>query len=272
MAVETGPSSAEGELGDVGRSYDRYADVEPLFRRYAALDPADPRRAALRERLVGLHLPLAENLARRFRNRGEPFEDLIQVARLGLLKAIDRFDPGRGVNFLGYAIPTIAGEVRRHFRDLGWDVRVPRRLQELHLQLGLAINELSQRDGRAPTARTLAAHLGIPIEEVIEGLQAANAYASTSLDTPLGGEAEAPSLGQTLGGADPALDLVENHEALMPLLAALPERERQILGLRFFADMTQSQIAQEIGISQMHVSRLLATTLARLRTQLLAED
>ncbi|MFG1928600.1 RNA polymerase sigma factor SigF [Cryptosporangium sp. NPDC048952] len=265
-------SSREPELGETQGNYADDRVVQPVFHRFAALPLADTRRPALRDQLVTLHLPLADNLARKFANRGEPTEDLMQVARMGLLKAIDRFDPARGVPFLAFAIPTITGELRRHFRDSGWDVKVPRRLQELHLAITRAVAELSQREGRAPTASVLATHLEISKYEVIEGLQAAYAYASTSLDLPAGPESDAPTLGHTLGEIDPGLELVENHHALRPLLAALPERERRILGLRFFANMTQTQIAQEIGVSQMHVSRLLTKTLADLRIRLLADD
>lgn len=270
MSTETitvSPSAAV-EAG----AYGGYASVEPLFRRFAALAADDPARTGLKDQLLTAHLPLAQHLARRYANRGEPLEDLIQVARVGLLKAVDRFDPTRGVEFLSYAVPTITGELRRHFRDSGWDVRIPRRLQELNLRITSATDELSQLNGRAPTASELAAHLDLPRDEIVEGLQARNAYSSKSIDLPSGPESDAPSLADSLGAEDQRFEAVENREALIPLLARLPARERKILSLRFFQDMTQTQIAQEIGISQMHVSRLLAATLTRLRTQLLAED
>ncbi|GAA0282387.1 hypothetical protein GCM10009539_82920 [Cryptosporangium japonicum] len=251
--------------------YDDYATVAPLFERYLELDRDDPERVAVREKLVTAHLPLARHIARRFANRGERLEDLTQVAMVGLIQAIDRFDPHRGVEFLSFGIPTIMGEVRRHFRDQGWSVRVPRRLKELHLAINAAVGELSQHNGRAPTASELAAHLNLSREEVLEGLEAANAYQSTSLDTPVGAEADAPSLGDTLGGEDTAIDAVEYRQALQPLLAKIPPRERRVLALRFFGNQTQTQIAQEIGVSQMHVSRLLAATLAKLRAGLLEE-
>ena len=253
-------------------AYSGYANVEPLFLRFAALPADDPARTSLKDQLLTAHLPLSQHLARRYANRGEPLEDLIQVARVGLIKAVDRFDPSRGVEFLPYAVPTITGELRRHFRDSGWDVRIPRRLQELNLRLTTATNELSQLNGRAPTASELAAHLDLPREEIVEGLQARNAYSSKSLDLPSGPENDAPSLAESLGEEDQHFEAVENRETLIPLLASLPERERKILRLRFFQDLTQTQIAQEIGVSQMHVSRLLASTLTRLRTQLLADD
>lgn len=249
----------------------RYEDTGPLFARLTAMERDDPGRDRLRERLVTAHLPLARHLARRFGNRGEPHEDLVQVANVGLINAVDRFDATRGVEFLSYAIPTIMGEIKRHFRDQGWSVRVPRRLKELHLAIGAAVGELSQKLGRAPTASELAVHIGVTKEEILEGLEAANAYRSASLDDPLFGEEAGPTLAHTLGVEDAALENVEYREALNPLLKQIPPRERKILVLRFFGNMTQSQIAAEIGISQMHVSRLLAQTLAKLREGLLAD-
>ncbi len=243
----------------------------PLFAELATLDKDDPRRERLREILVEEHLPLVRHFARRFSNRGEPFDDLLQVGTLGLIAAIDRFDPSRGVEFLSFAVPTITGEIKRHFRDQGWSVRVPRRLQELHLSLNAAVGELAQKNGRAPTPSELAEHLGIPRAEVLEGLAVANAYRSSSLDERLSGEDDSPTLAATLGEEDAALEGVEYRESLQPLLATIPARERRILILRFFGNMTQSQIAADIGISQMHVSRLLSQTLAKLREGLLKD-
>lgn len=243
----------------------------PLFAELATLDKDDPRRERLREVLVEEHLPLVRHFARRFSNRGEPFDDLLQVGTLGLIAAIDRFDPSRGVEFLSFAVPTITGEIKRHFRDQGWSVRVPRRLQELHLSLNAAVGELAQKNGRAPTPSELAEHLGIPRAEVLEGLAVANAYRSSSLDERLSGEDDSPTLAATLGEEDAALEGVEYRESLQPLLATIPARERRILILRFFGNMTQSQIAADIGISQMHVSRLLSQTLAKLREGLLKD-
>jgi RNA polymerase sigma-B factor len=225
----------------------------------------------LRNQLVRMHIPLVEHLARRFRNRGEPLDDLTQVATIGLIKSVDRFDPERGVEFSTYATPTIVGEIKRHFRDKGWAVRVPRRLQELRLSLTTATSELSQRHGRSPTVHELAEHLGISEEEVLEGLESANAYSTLSLDVP-DTDDESPAVADTLGAEDDALEGVEYRESLKPLLAQLPQREQRILVLRFFRNMTQSQIASEVGISQMHVSRLLARTLAQLREKLLIEE
>ena len=243
-----------------------------LFERLATLPHDDAERLRIRGELVELHLPLVEYLARRFRNRGEWLDDLTQVATIGLIKSIDRFDLERGVEFSTYATPTIVGEIKRHFRDKGWAVRVPRRLQELKLALTKAIGDLAQREGRAPTVAEIAAHLQMTEEEVLEGLESANAYSTVSLDAPDSGDDDAPAVAESLGMLDDALEGVEYRESLKPLLEQLPPREKRILLLRFFGNMTQSQIAQEVGISQMHVSRLLARTLAQLREKLLVEE
>ncbi|WP_425426955.1 RNA polymerase sigma factor SigF [Streptomyces sulphureus] len=247
------------------------SSARALFSELRALPEGSPQRAALREHLVRMHLPLVEHLARRFRNRGEPLDDLTQVATIGLIKSVDRFDPERGVEFSTYATPTVVGEIKRHFRDKGWAVRVPRRLQELRLSLSSATAELSQQHGRAPTVHELAQRLSISEEEVLEGLESANAYSTLSLDVP-DTDDESPAVADTLGAEDDALEGVEYRESLKPLLEELPPREKKILLLRFFGNMTQSQIAQEVGISQMHVSRLLARTLAQLRDKLLVEE
>jgi len=268
VAVDPAPEADAPPLSDNRRRAERTA---PLFVELAGLEKNDPRRERLREILVEEHLPLVRHFARRFSNRGEPFDDLLQVGTLGLIAAIDRFDPTRGVEFLSFAVPTITGEIKRHFRDQGWSVRVPRRLQELHLSLNAAVGELAQKNGRAPTPSELAAHLGIPRAEVLEGLAVANAYRSSSLDERLSGEDDSPTLAATLGEEDAALEGVEYRESLQPLLATIPARERRILILRFFGNMTQSQIAADIGISQMHVSRLLSQTLAKLREGLLKD-
>jgi len=256
--------------GHGGSAPDRAA-ARALFVRLAELPEGSPERVELRNQLVRMHIPLVEHLARRFRNRGEPLDDLTQVATIGLIKSVDRFDPERGVEFSTYATPTIVGEIKRHFRDKGWAVRVPRRLQELRLALTTATGELSQQHGRSPTVHELAQHLGISEEEVLEGLESANAYSTLSLDVP-DTDDESPAVADTLGAEDDALEGVEYRESLKPLLAGLPPREQKILVLRFFRNMTQSQIAHEVGISQMHVSRLLARTLAQLREKLLVEE
>ncbi|MBV9794716.1 MAG: RNA polymerase sigma factor SigF [Actinobacteria bacterium] len=248
------------------------ARARELFERLATLPPGSPERERIRGTLVELHLPLVEYLARRFRNRGEWLDDLTQVATIGLIKSIDRFDLERGVEFSTYATPTIVGEIKRHFRDKGWAVRVPRRLQELKLSLTKAIGELAQREGRAPTVSELAAHLQMSEEEVLEGLESANAYSTVSLDAPDSGDEDAPAVADSLGIVDEALEGVEYRESLKPLLERLPPREKKILLLRFFGNLTQSQIAAELGISQMHVSRLLARTLTQLRDGLTNDE
>ena len=247
------------------RGVDR-THAKELFQRFAA-----SRDSSVREELVGIHLPLVEYLARRFRNRGEPLEDLVQVGTIGLLKAIDRFDLDREVEFSTYATPTIVGELKRHFRDKGWAVRVPRRLQELNLSLTKVVAELSQEIGRSPTVREIADKMRLSEEEVLEGLDTSNAYAVVSLDAPAGGD-DAPTVSEHIGTEDESLEALEYRAALGPIIAQLPERERRILYLRFFRGMTQSQIAERLGISQMHVSRLLNRTLGLLRDRLLSDD
>ncbi len=233
----------------------------------AELPDSDPRRAAARDELVTMHLPLAGFLARRFRDRGENIDDLTQVATIGLIKAVDRFDPNRGVEFSTFATPTIVGEIKRHFRDKGWAIRVPRRLQELRIAIGRATAELSQTTGRSPTVAELATYLGVSQDQVLEGLESAQAYATLSLDAAsTDGSEEGASLADTLGDHDPGLGEVEVRETLHPLMATLPAREQRIIHMRFYENMTQAQIAEQIGVSQMHVSRLLAKSLAKLRS------
>jgi RNA polymerase sigma-B factor len=251
------------------RTKNGYEHLTPLFSELAGLDQDDPRRAELRDELVTGHLPVAEHIARRFAHRGETGEDLVQVATVGLINAVDRFDPDRGTDFLSFAVPTVMGEIRRYFRDSSWSVRVPRRLKELHLAITAAGNELSQQLGRAPTPSEIATRLGMTKDEIYEGLEAGNAYHSVSLDDMLTQDSDNTSLGEMLGEPDSAMEGVENHESLLPLVRELPERERTILLLRFFGNLTQTQIAEKIGISQMHVSRLLARTLQKLRDGML---
>jgi RNA polymerase sigma-B factor len=230
---------------------------------------AETRERSLRDDLVTAHMGLAEYLARRFTNRGEPLDDLVQVAALGLLKAVDRFDPERGLEFSTYATPTIVGELKRHFRDKGWAVRVPRRVQELHLRLGSVVSTLSQELGRSPTIGEIAQSAAVSEEEVLEAIEAGHAYRFTSLDAPSGNDEEM-SLSAELGAEDQGLIDSEHRVTLSPLIAQFPPRERMILHLRFFEGLTQSEIAGRLGISQMHVSRLLARALAQLRNH--AED
>ena len=231
-------------------------------------DGSAATQTVARDDLVHLHLSLVEHCARRFRNRGEPYEDLVQVGTIGLIKAVDRFETDRGVEFSTYATPTVIGEIKRHFRDKGWAIRVPRRLQELRMQIGGATGELTQKLGRSPTPRELAEVIGCSVEEVMEGIESSHAYATLSLDASDDADDGPPGLLATLGVEDANIEHVEIRESLKPLLEGLDEREKRILLLRFFKNMTQSQIADEIGVSQMHVSRLLTRTLAQLRLSL----
>lgn len=258
-----GPSPGPSQEPSDGRSHS-----DELFAALADGGRPEAEQAATRDELVRLHLPLVDHCARRFRNRGEPFEDLVQVGTIGLLKAIDRYDLTRGVEFSSYATPTIIGEIKRHFRDRGWAIRVPRRLQEMRLRIGGATADLAQKLGRSPTARELAEAVGCSVEEIIEGLESGHAYATLSLDA--GGEGgdrgdDTATIMDTLGARDAGIEQVELRESVRPLLDGLPEREKRILLLRFFRNMTQAQIAEDIGVSQMHVSRLLGRTLASLR-------
>jgi len=238
-----------------------------LINALAALPETHPSRPTVRQQTIEAWLPLARHLALRFSGRGEAMDDLVQTATIGLIKAVDRFDPGFGVDFAGYAIPTIVGEIKRHFRDRTWSVRVPRRLQELRLAISEANSTLSQDLGRSPTVADIAAHLSVTEEDVLEGLEGARAYTASSLSTPVSEEG-GMELGDTLGGEDHEFELAELRVALGPALATLDEREQRILTLRFYGNLTQSQIAETIGVSQMHVSRLLAKALVKLRGQL----
>ena len=229
------------------------------------VDFATNRDPGLRDQLIEAHLGLAEYLARRFANRGEPLDDLVQVASLGLVKAVERFDPGRGLEFTTFATPTIVGELKRHFRDKGWAVRVPRRVQELHLRVTGVVDELQLELGRSPTVAEIAVRAGTSEDEVIEAVDAGSAYRSTSLDASRGDDEESPGLLGQLGELDPELARAESRTGLNPLLRQLPDREQLMLYLRFYEGKTQSEIAQRLGISQMHVSRLLARSLERLR-------
>ncbi|HEX4359479.1 MAG TPA: SigB/SigF/SigG family RNA polymerase sigma factor [Pseudonocardia sp.] len=246
-----------------------YAHLEPLLAEFAGLEPTDPRRHELRDQLVQGYLPVAEHIALRFAHRGEPLDDLTQVASLGLLFAVDRFRPEFGRDFLAFAIPTIQGEVRRHFRDRSWSMRVPRRLKDLHVSINAAVAELSQRLNHSPRPSEIANLLGISVEEVLEGLEASYAYRASSLDKELSPRSDGgTNLGEQLGALDPGMEFVEDQHTLQPLLNELPERERTILMLRFYGNLSQTQIAARMNISQMHVSRLLAKTLGRLRDQM----
>ncbi len=250
------------------RTTERDTDrASELITAYATSSAGDPGRARLRDRTIEAWVPLAQHLARRYGGRGEPVDDLVQVAVVGLIKAVDRFQADRGVDFAGFAIPTVVGEIKRHFRDRTWAIRVPRRLQELRLEITAANNALTHSLGRAPTVADVALHLGITEEQVLEGLEGARAYNTTSLSTPLS-EDGGTSLGDTLGGDDHGFELAELRIALGPAMSTLDEREQRILALRFHGNLTQTEIADHIGISQMHVSRLLTKALAKLRRQL----
>ena len=217
-----------------------------------------------REEVIHRFLPLTKRLAGRYRHTGESQDDLEQVACLGLIKAIDRYDPALGP-FVRYAVPNIMGELKRHFRDKGWSMHVPRSVQERFLQVNDAVDQLSGRLGRSPTPKDIAEHTGLPIEEVLEALEASSAYSPMALDAPYAGDEDgARTLGDDLGAEDPRYGFVELGQALAPAFRALPKREQTILRLRFIEDLTQSEIAEQVGVSQMHVSRLLRRSLDRL--------
>jgi RNA polymerase sigma-B factor len=241
--------------------------VHGLLSAALLLPAGSPDRVELRRQAIEDNMAFAQRLARRFRDRGEPTDDLAQVAMVGLVNAIDGYDPARGCEFAGYATPTIVGEIRRYFRDKGWRIKVPRRLQELRLQVNRARVELSQTMAASPTNADLARHIGVSEEDVAEAIEIGRLYNPISLSAPAGPDSDA-GIADPLGDVDPGMEAVDNRESVKPLLASLPERERKILTMRFFGDMTQSQIAAELGISQMHVSRLLTQTLTNLRTAL----
>ncbi len=235
------------------------------------LPVGDSQRNRLRDEVICACLPVVRRLAGRFFGRGESTEDLVQVATIGLIKAVDRFDPSRETQFLSYATPTILGEIKRHFRDKGWSVRVSRPMQELYLSITRLLPDLSQELGRSPHVSDLAERLGVPEEDIVRGLECGQAYTARSLSAPIGGDDGGAVLADLLGGDDERMESVADRETLRKLLTEVPERERNILALRFFANLTQSEIAERIGVSQMHVSRLLTRTLADLRTRLLAD-
>jgi len=222
---------------------------------------------AARERVIERFLPLAETLARRYARKGEPLDDLVQVASLGLVKSVDRFDPGRGTSFSSYAVPTIVGELKRHFRDVGWTLRVPRGMQERALKVDRVVNELSGKLGRSPTPAEVAEQIDESVEEVLEAMEAAVAYDAVSLEGSRSPDpdGEGDSLGESVGAEDDGYDQVEYGASIAPSLKALDKRDRVILHLRFVEDLTQSEIADRVGISQMHVSRLIRRALTALR-------
>jgi RNA polymerase sigma-B factor len=223
-----------------------------------------------REALVERFLPLARQLARRYQRGGEPLDDLVQVASLGLLKAIDRFEPDRPTAFSSFAVPTILGELKRHFRDKGWSVRVPRDLQELTVRVDRTSEELARQLGRAPTPTEIGEHIGITTEQVLEAREAAGAYRAVSLDRPRDDEEEDTPAADWMGIEDPGFGLAEDAATVESLMTVLTDREREVLRLRFGEDLTQSEIGARVGVSQMHVSRLIRQAVARLRAA--AED
>ncbi len=254
------------------RRHDDAPDTAADFERLAAM-PAGPDREALAEKLVEAWLPMAHRLARRYRNRGENLEDLEQVAALGLVKAVDRYDPHRGGAFEPYAIPTIVGELKRHFRDCSWDLHVPRRVQELRNKVRATIQEIATTEGadRSPTVAQVAQAAGLSEEDVLTGMEAIDSFRSLSLDAELAGADDGYSLADTLGRPETRYETVIAREAVKPCLHRLPEREQHILYLRFFRDMTQTRIAEELGISQMHVSRLITRSCRAIRNQVEAD-
>jgi RNA polymerase sigma-B factor len=233
------------------------AEVEALFARLPD--------AAARDEIAVHFLPFAEYLARRFAGRGEALDDLTQVANVGLLNAIDRFDPSRNVRFSTFAAATIVGELKRHFRDKGWALRVPRRMQEIAVRVNQVLPELAQRHGRAPTIPELAEYLDVTTDDIADAMDAVQAYSTASLDAPIGAEGKAPI--ESIGEDDPSLELLDEWSSLAPAVAALSPRDRRVLYLRFFRGLTQSEIAEDVGVSQMHVSRILSRTLEKLRRE-----
>lgn len=233
-----------------GNPHDRFAEY------------ARTRDPMLRDELISANLGLAHQLARRFANRGEPHDDLVQVASLALVKAVDRFDPDRGATFSSFAVTSIVGELKRHFRDRGWAVRAPRRIQELYLELGHHIDQLSQELGRAPTIAELAVAAGSTEDAVLEALEAGRGYRSASLDAP---DRDEKTLAASLGGDDPQFTHIEDRSVLALALRRLSSRDRRIIQLRFVDGLTQSEIAAKLGVSQMQISRLLSASLQSLR-------
>ena len=274
QADPNSPPDALPHVRELGRisSQDARALSKIMFARLASLEEGTPAYQYVRNSLVELNLALVRFALRRFRGRAEPVEDLMQVGTIGLIKAINRFDPERGTEFPTFALPTIRGEIMRFLRDTSWGVSVPRRLQELRLRLAKAGDELDQSLGRAPTTAELAAHLDLSEKEVVEGLAASNGYTTRSIDAA-GAVAESGGtpLADRLACVDPGLEKVEDFESLKPLIARLPQRQRTILAMRFSEELTQSEIGARLGLSQMYVSRLLRQTLSDLRTRMLTD-
>ncbi|WP_214402769.1 SigB/SigF/SigG family RNA polymerase sigma factor [Pseudonocardia lacus] len=271
-AIELVPTPRPAPPAGRDETPSEYEHLEPLLAEHARLPADDPRRPAVRAALITGYLPVAQHIARRFRRRGENLGDLEQVAAVGLINAVDRFEPERGTGFLAFAVPTITGEVQRHYRDRTSTIRVPRRIRQLQAEVTRAVEELHRPGGAAPRPTDIARRLGIDVAEVLEALEANHRASCSFLDEPFPGEQDGADGSARHAGAlsveEPALGMVDDRESLAPLLDALPERERRIVLLRFFGNQTQSEIAKALGISQMHVSRLLSATLARLRSEL----
>ncbi|MFC5145233.1 RNA polymerase sigma factor SigF [Streptomyces aureoversilis] len=267
----TGPGDDSDDPDDAGtdhprsRGADARALTQVLFKEFVTLETGTPEHARVRAALIEANLPLVRYAAARFRSRNEPMEDVIQVGTIGLINAIDRFDPDRGVQFPTFAMPTVVGEIKRYFRDNVRTVHVPRRLHELWVQVNGASEDLTVLHGRTPTTAEIAERLRIPEDEVLACIEAGRSYHATSLEAAQEGDG-LPGLLDRLGYEDPALAGVEHRDLVRHLLVQLPEREQRILLLRYYSNLTQSQISAELGVSQMHVSRLLSRSFARLRS------
>lgn len=247
---------------------ERRAETMRIFRRMRTLPPGDPVRERLRAEVIEDHMAYARRIAARYGGHGEVVEDFVQVAYLGLVKAVDNFDPERGTAFLGYATPVILGEIKKYFRDATWDVHVPRSMQELTRTVRACAERMTRELARSPKVEEIAARIAVPAELITEALVAMDSYTVASLDRPLRAEPGSPSLVDLLGGEDERLEAVVDRTALKPLIAALNERDRSILMMHFFQGMTQREIGARLGYSQMHISRLLASVLGRLRAAL----
>lgn len=261
--TETG--TVQGPRARESRGADARALTQVLFKEFASLEPGTPEHARVRAALIEANLPLVRYAAARFRSRNEPMEDVVQVGTIGLINAIDRFDPDRGVQFPTFAMPTVVGEIKRYFRDNVRTVHVPRRLHELWVQVNGATEDLTVLHGRSPTTAEIADRLKIAEDEVLACIEAGRSYHATSLEAAQEGDG-LPGLLDRLGYEDPALAGVEHRDLVRHLLVQLPEREQRILLLRYYSNLTQSQISAELGVSQMHVSRLLSRSFARLRS------
>ncbi|MFI1505222.1 MULTISPECIES: RNA polymerase sigma factor SigF [unclassified Streptomyces] len=267
-AVETSPpgeSTEPAPAPERRRGADTRALTQVLFGKLKDLQPGTPEHNRVRGALIEANLPLVRYAAARFRSRNEPMEDVVQVGTIGLINAIDRFDPERGVQFPTFAMPTVIGEIKRYFRDNVRTVHVPRRLHELWVQVNSATEDLTTAFGRTPTTAEIAERLRIGEDEVLSCIEAGRSYHATSLEAAQEGDG-LPGLLDRLGYEDPALDGVEHRDLVRHLLVQLPEREQRILLLRYYSNLTQSQISAELGVSQMHVSRLLARSFQRLRS------